>query len=81
MPGTTRVGTYFQSNGFWLCVRDDLTNRVFHVGNVVADSAMLVRVQNGSVSEVGGAGWDSCPSGVLVGHGFHSNGFWLCMDP
>jgi hypothetical protein len=50
------------------------------VGTVRADAGteFLVDSKNGVVT-LGGGGWDSCfPGFTLVGHAFHSNGFWLC---
>lgn len=79
--GTQLLAHDFQSNGFWLCARTDLAARTFHVGNVVGDAGELSRVDNGTVTKLGPAGWDMCPSGTLLGHRFDSNGFWLCMDP
>ena len=79
--GTTNLGKQLDSNGFWLCVRDDLAGRVFHLGNVVADTGHLYRFAGGTISDAGLAGWDTCPTGAMIGRVFTSDGFWLCMDP
>ena len=79
--GTQNLGKQFESNGFWLCVRDDLATRAFHLGNVVADTGHLYRFAAGTITDAGLAGWDTCPTGALVGKVFTSDGFWLCMDP
>jgi len=78
--GTTEVGRDFQSNGFWLCARADLADRVFHVGNVVADGGTLYRVEAGAATVLGPGSWDTCPSGTLVGHRVDPNGFWVCLE-
>ena len=80
-PGTTLVGVDFQSNGFWLCAREDLADRAFTVGNVVGDTGYLFRVQGGEITDLGLAGWGTCPTGSLAGTFLDSNGFWLCIDP
>lgn len=79
--GTQLLAHDFQSDGFWLCARTDLAAHTFHIGNVVGDAGELSRVENGTVTKLGPAGWDMCPTGKLLGHRFDSNGFWLCMDP
>jgi hypothetical protein len=78
--GTVEVGRDFQSNGFWLCARGDLAGRTFHVGNVVADAGALYRIAGGATTPVGAGGWDTCPTGALLGHRFESNGFWVCLE-
>ena len=78
--GTTEVGRDFQSNGFWLCAADAYADRTFYVGNVVADTGWFYEVSAGTTTSIGGAGWDTCPSGTLLGHRFESDGFWVCMD-
>ncbi len=78
--GYTLAGRDFQSNGFWLCARNDLTARTFYVGNVVSDAGALFSVKGGTATSVGAAGWDTCPAGKLVGHRFESNGFWVCLE-
>ena len=74
------VGRDFQSNGFWLCAREDLASRTFYVGNVVRDAGYYHRVSGGSATRVGFQGWDHCAAGRLLGRRFESNGFWLCME-
>lgn len=79
--GFTLVGLDFQSDGFWLCAREDVAERGFTVGNVVADAGSLWRVQAGETTSLGMAGWGTCPTGALIGTHLDSNGFWLCLDP
>jgi hypothetical protein len=76
--GYTLAGRDFQSNGFWLCARDDLAADTFYVGNVVGDAGSLFSVSGGTATLVGPAGWDTCPQGTVLGRRFDSNGFWLC---
>jgi hypothetical protein len=78
--GYSLAGRSLTDDGFWLCTRDDLAGRTFHVGNVVGDQGSLHRVAGGTVTALGAAGWDSCPAGTVVGRRFDSNGFWLCME-
>jgi hypothetical protein len=78
--GTVEVGRDFQSNGFWLCARNDLADRTFLVGNVVADQGALFSVTAGAVTSLGPAGWDTCPSGMLLGHRMVGDGFWVCLE-
>ena len=78
--GTTNVGHDFQSNGFWLCARNDLAARTFYVGNVVSDAGTLYQLQGGTATALGPGGWDSCPAGQLLGHRFDGNGFWVCLE-
>jgi hypothetical protein len=76
------LGHSFESNGFWLCVRNDLSARTFDVGNVVGGQGTLYRVKAGAVTAVGPAGWDTCPSGSkLLGRRFDNNGYWVCLEP
>jgi hypothetical protein len=77
--GTVEVGSDFQSNGFWFCARTDLTTRTFYVGNVVADTGTLYKIEGGATTNEGPAGWDTCPAGQLLGNRFTSDGFWVCM--
>ena len=73
-------GKDFESNGFWLCVRSDLANKTFYVGNVVADAGTLYSVQGGTASSAGNAGWNTCPPGsAFLGRRFESNGYWVCL--
>lgn len=76
--GYTLAGRDFQTNGFWLCARNDLLATTFYVGNVVGDAGTLFSVSGGIATAVGPAGWDTCPAGTALGHRFDSNGFWLC---
>lgn len=78
--GTTLIGSDFQSNGFWLCAPEAYAGRTFWVGNVVSDYGWFYRVSGGTTVWKGGAGWDTCPTGSLVGHRFDSNGYWVCME-
>jgi hypothetical protein len=78
--GYVLAGKAFDPNGFWLCARSDLAGRTFHVGNVVSDSGTAYRVQNGSATSIGPAGWDTCAAGKPIGRVFDSNGFWLCLE-
>jgi hypothetical protein len=78
--GYALAGHDFQSNGFWLCARNDLLGRTFHVGNVVADQGQLFAVSGGTATAEGAGGWDQCPSGSPIGRRFESNGFWLCLE-
>ena len=41
----------------------------------------VARVEAGVVTPIGPAGWDTCPTGALLGHRLESDGFWLCIDP
>ncbi len=77
--GYTPAGHELQSNGFWLCARDDLKGTTFYVGSVVADQGALFEVSGGGVKALGPGGWDQCPNGTKVlGKRLDSNGFWLC---
>jgi hypothetical protein len=76
--GYTVAGRDFQTNGFWLCARNDLLASTFYVGNVVGDAGTLFSVSGGVATLVGPAGWDTCPAGTVLGRRFDSNGFWLC---
>jgi hypothetical protein len=78
-PGFTLDGHDVQSNGFWLCARDDLLSRTFYVGNVVADEGFYYRVQGGAVERLADASWNTCAEGSLLGTYFESDGFWICM--
>jgi hypothetical protein len=78
--GSAETGRDFQSNGFWLCARADLSARTFYVGNVVEDVGTLYRVDAGGTTNLGAAGWDACPAGTLLGHRLESNGYWVCID-
>ncbi len=78
--GYTLGGHDFQSNGFWICVRDDLSSHTFYVGNVVSDSGTIFAIQNGVATSNGNAGWDTCPAGNEIGKRFESNGFWVCLQ-
>ncbi len=78
--GYTLAGRDFQSNGFFLCARNDLLARTFYVGNVVMDVGTLYTITSGAAAIQGSAAWDACPKGKLLGHRFESNGFWLCIE-
>lgn len=79
--GYRYVNRYFDSNGFWLCARSDLAFRTFYVGDVEANYGHFYSVSWIGVNTLASQSWDTCPSGtILVGHWFHSNGFWVCMQ-
>ncbi len=78
--GHTNMGKLDGAAGFWLCVRTDLINHGFYVGNVVADQATVYSVAKGVATSQGAEGWDTCKKGKLIGRRFESNGYWLCMD-
>lgn len=77
--GYVELGRDFDSNGFWLCVRGDLTNRVFYFGNTVSDEGHIFKVTTAGAVAAGDAGWNQCPQGTLLGTWFNSNGCWVCM--
>lgn len=78
--GYAAAGDLLDANGFRLCVRSDMAERRFFLGNVVSDAGNYYHVKQGQVESFGGAGWSYCPAGSqLVGQEVHSNGFWLCM--
>eukprot|EP01105_Mastigella_eilhardi_P002708 TRINITY_DN1348_c0_g2_i1.p1 TRINITY_DN1348_c0_g2~~TRINITY_DN1348_c0_g2_i1.p1 ORF type:complete len:543 (-),score=160.39 TRINITY_DN1348_c0_g2_i1:36-1664(-) len=79
--GYTLDGLDFESDGFWLCVRDDLYDkRVFYFGNVVQDKGFFYQVTSGTTLYEGMAGWATCPEGsVLLGERVESNGYWVCL--
>lgn len=76
--GYTLAGKDFQTNGFWLCARNDLAATKFYVGMVLADAGTIFEVSGGVAKNVGPGGWDTCPAGTSIGKRFDSNGFWLC---
>ncbi|KAH3756017.1 hypothetical protein Pelo_8145 [Pelomyxa schiedti] len=77
--GFSLVGVDFESNGFWLCARSDLSSNTFYLGNVVKDAGTLYKVSGGTATPSGSASWNTCPDGsTLLGTMFDSNGFWLC---
>lgn len=78
--GYTLVNRHFDSNGFWLCARNDLAWRTFYVGDVEANYGHHYRVDLFRVESLGSESWDVCPPATtLVGHWFHANGFWVCI--
>ena len=83
MSGFQAVGDFANANGFRLCVRSDLADRRFFVGNVVNNGAgNFYQVKGGSVTYFGDRGWSHCPSGSqLLGQYVAPNGFWVCMAP
>lgn len=78
--GYRLAGQDFQSNGFWLCAREDLAARTFYVGNVVRDAGNYYRVAGGAATRLAGQSWDTCMGGALLGRRFESNGFWVCLQ-
>ncbi|WP_141732405.1 hypothetical protein [Oligoflexus tunisiensis] len=76
--GYSYIGNSMSVDGFWLCVRNDLSNRRFIVGDVVNNTGFAFQLYNGSATGMGSLGWNSCPTGALVGNDYHSNGFWIC---
>lgn len=74
------VGRDFQSDGFWLCAREDLASRTFYVGNVVRDGGAYYRVSGGGATRITSQFWNTCVGGSLLGRRFESNGFWVCME-
>lgn len=78
--GMTELNRVFDVNGFWLCVRNDLTNRTFYVGDVEADYGNLFRVTKGGVGTPVGENWNKCADGsTLLGTWPNANGFWVCL--
>jgi len=77
----TYIGQNQWVNGFWLCLRDDLSSRGVYAGNVVSNYGMYFRAQGGAMTQLGTAGWNQCPSTArLVGRLEEPNGFWVCLD-
>ena len=77
-PGYTNVGTFFDSNGFWVCARNDLAKRSFNVGNT--GSGDYYRVVGGNAKRIGNQSWYTCEtSSTLVAKNLATDGFWLCM--
>lgn len=79
--GMTELNRLMDVNGFWLCVRNDLTNRTFYVGDVESSIGALYRVTKSSVGAPVGENWGACYEqstllGTWVGD---ANGFWVCM--
>ena len=80
--GFVLVGVKSESNGFWLCARKDLAERVFYVGNVVLGSARYYRVRSGKVRRLSAVRRFSCGRrSRLLGRLVKPNGFWLCLGP
>lgn len=78
--GFTYLNRYFDGNGWWLCVRNDLTSRTFYVGDVEADYGAVYRVTKSEVGAAVGENWNKCPDGsTLIGTWSNTNGFWVCM--
>ncbi len=78
--GYASGGRDFESNGFFLCVREDLLAHTFYIGNVVDNGGYFYTSTNGTVTSAGTAGWDTCPAGKEIGRRFEPNGFWMCLD-
>lgn len=78
--GYAFAGRDLQSDGFWLCVRSDLTSRTFLVGNVVSNAGRLYAVQNGSITDLGPASWNACNGATDLGGRLDPNGFWVCLE-
>jgi hypothetical protein len=79
--GSTFMGQYFASNGFWTCLdRPGALGPEAVIGRVRSDVGYLHLVDStAGVWSPGGAGWNTCPPGYTAdGIAFHSNGFWLC---
>lgn len=77
--GYRRAGTLMDPNGFYVCLRRDISHHKVFLGNVVNDRGILYSVSDGGVSVVPGGTWDQCPSGTrLIGHLRQNNGFFLC---
>lgn len=79
--GMTFLNRLFNENGFWLCVRNDLTNRTFYVGDVEANYGNLFRVTRSGVGTPVGENWGACyDNSTLLGTWVNNgNGFWVCM--
>ncbi|WP_437806484.1 hypothetical protein [Sorangium sp. So ce1078] len=78
--GYYSLGRVFHSNGFWLCVPNGARGR-YWVGNVLNDVGYYYEFPIGlQPSSAGFASWDTCRTGRLIGHSFHSNGFWVCKE-
>ncbi len=79
-PGYKVVGRDFGPDGFWLCAREDLANRRFYVGNVVANVGFYFRVEGTSATRLGDQAWNTCTGGTLLGNHYASQGFWVCLE-
>ena len=78
--GYTLAGHVVTDAGFWVCTRNDLQDRTFYIGNVVSDQAVVYKLEGGGATALGAEGWNTCPTGSMIGRRFESNGFWLCLE-
>ena len=87
----TLVGAKVRLDGFWLCVRKDLVENRYYVGNVIGDFGnrrdpghrhQYFRVRGGAVKRAGSERLSRCRgTSHLLGRFDDPNGFWVCMEP
>lgn len=75
----TKVHPDDETNGFWLSAREDLANRTFYVGNVLANHGYFYKVTRNSIEYLGEENWDEARGGQLLGRFFDVDGFWVAM--
>ena len=80
--GTRRLGIDFNGNGFWFCVKDNLSDKKYYIHDVRDNRAYTYIVQKGMPGDRaayicdGVYSWNKGP-GKLIATLFASRGFWI----
>ena len=74
------VGNIKDKNGFWFCIRKDLIDKTFYVGNVVNNVGYYYEVSKAKgIRQLQNQTWGTCWEGEKIAWEMGQNGFWICM--